>query len=167
MIAGLDEASVEAAMRRSETSSSDLSSSANYKSAARSVPTPANFFAYIDTALLYSRLDATLRPILLMGAAFMPGANDQVDLTKIPPAEIITKHLSPIVSSQTYKGDGYLTESIGPVTLNQAGVGLGVAIGFGFAAYQRGASPIWNVLGAFSSPALQGTTPVPSSSPSR
>jgi hypothetical protein len=165
MIIGLDEASVEAAMRRSKTSTSDLSSSANYRSAAQLVPTPANFFAYIDTALLYSRLDNTLRPILLMGAAFMPGANDNVDLGKIPPPEIITKHLTPIVSSQTYKGDGYLTESVGPVTLNQAGVGLGVVVGFGFAAYQRGPSPLWNVLGAFSSPAPQVATPAPSLSP--
>lgn len=165
MVVGLDEASVEAALRRSETSNSDLASSANYKSAARSVPTPANFFAYIDTALLYSRLDATLRPILLMGAAFMPGANDKVDLTKIPPAEIITKHLSPIVSSQTYKEEGYLTESIGPVTLNQAGVGVGIVAGFGFAAYQRGMSPLSNVLGALAPPAPQVVTPAPSLSP--
>jgi hypothetical protein len=102
---------------------------------------------------------------LLMGAAFMPGANDNVDLSRIPPPEIITKHLSPIVSSQIYKEDGYLTESIGPVTLNQTGVGLGVLAGFGFAAYQRGAAPVWNVLGAFSSPAPQRTTPVLSPSP--
>lgn len=161
MIVGLDEASVEAAMRRSGTSTSDLSSSANYKSVARSVPTPTNFFAYIDTALLYSRLDATLRPILLMGAAFMPGANDHVDLSKIPPPEIITKHLSPIVSSQTYTADGYITESVGPITLNQCGIALVAGWTTG---YQHGLPVGLNALGV--PPALTPKRTAPSSSPS-
>ena len=73
MIIGLDEQTVETAIQRSTNPSLELASSATYKSGARSVPAPTNFFAYVDTALLYSRLDATLRPILLMGAAFLPG----------------------------------------------------------------------------------------------
>ena len=48
--------------------------------------------------------------MLLMSAAFMPAISDYVDVGKLPPPETVTKHLSPIVSSQRYEGDGYVTE---------------------------------------------------------
>jgi hypothetical protein len=126
MVAGLDSVSVEAAMKRNRSATSGLMNSEAYKIAARSVPTPTHFFAYIDTALLYARLDAALRPMLLMSAAFMPAISDYVDVGKLPEPKVVTKHLSPIVSSQRYDDDGYVAESIGPVTLNQAAIGLGV-----------------------------------------
>ena len=125
MVAGLDSVSVEAAMKRNRSSAPGLSNSEAYKAAARSVPAPTHFFAYIDTALLYSRLDAALRPMLLMSAAFMPAISDYVDVGKLPEPKVVTKHLSPIVTSQRYDGDGYVAESIGPVTLNQAAIGIG------------------------------------------
>ena len=59
-----------------------------------------------------------------MGAAFLPAVNENVDLGRVPPAELVTKHLSPIVTSQRYKGEGYVTESIGPITLSQSGIAL-------------------------------------------
>jgi hypothetical protein len=123
LIVGLDSVSVETAMSRSTKSSSRLADSSAYKSAARTVRVPTDAFVYIDTALLYSRLDAALRPMLLMSAAFMPAISDYVDVGKLPPPEIVTKHLSPIASSQRYDGDGYVTESTGPVTLE---IGLGL-----------------------------------------
>jgi len=126
LVAGLDPTWVEAAMTRAQRSSSDLASSAPYKSAARALPAPTNFFAYVDMPLLYSRLDASVRPLLLMGAAFMPAISDHIDVNKLPPPEAVTKHLSPIVSSQRYQGGGYLSESIGPITLNQAAIILAV-----------------------------------------
>src|SRR5215475_2429784 len=131
LIFGLDSVSVEAAMTRAAPNAPvtpTLGDSSTYKMAARSVPNPTTAFVYIDAALLYSRLDAALRPILLMSAAFMPAMSDYVDVTKLPPAETVTKHLSPIVLSQRYERDGYLTESIGPVTLD---IGLALpAIGW-------------------------------------
>src|SRR5205823_7592793 len=105
-----------------------------YKTAVGLLPAPTNFFAYIDTALLYSRLDASLRPMLLMAAAFVPTVAASIDPGKIPAAEVITKHLSPIVSSQRYDGDGYIAESIGPITLDQLGIGVAMLSGFGAAA---------------------------------
>ena len=101
------------------------------------MPEPTNFFTYIDTALLYTRLDATLRPMLLMSAAFMPAVNNYVDSGKLPPPEVVTKHLGPIVSSQRYDRDGYMAESVGPVTLTQAAIGLGLPAAFWWVAYQR------------------------------
>ena len=126
MVAGLDSVSVEAAMKRNRGATSGLSNSEAYNAAGRSVPTPTTFFAYVDTALLYARLDAALRPMLLMSAAFMPAVSDFVDVGKLPEPKVVTKHLSPIVSSQRYEGDGYMAESIGPVTLNQAAIGIGL-----------------------------------------
>jgi hypothetical protein len=132
MIVGLDSASVETTMKRSTNSSTGLTSSSSYKSATRAVPAPTDAFIYLDTALLYSRLDAALRPMLLMSAAFMPAISDYVDVGKIPSPEIVAKHLSPIVSSQRYEGDGYVTESVGPVTLSEAAIVIGLpAIFFG------------------------------------
>ena len=123
LIAGLDSVSVESAINRSTKSSAGLADSVAYKSAVRAVPPPTDAVVYVDTALLYSRLDAALRPMLLMSAAFMPAISDYVDVGKLPQPEMVIKHLSPIVSSQRYDGDGYVTESIGPVTLD---IGLGL-----------------------------------------
>jgi hypothetical protein len=137
LVAGFNPVSVEEAVKRSGRASSELADSQTYKSAARLVPAPTNFFAYIDTQFLYSRLDASLRPMLLMAAAFMPAISNSVDLSKLPSPEVITKHLSPIVSSQRYERDGYLSESAGPITLNQSVLGLAILSGAGAAARQK------------------------------
>ena len=137
VIAGLEMASVEAAIKRSGTSSSELASSQNYVNAAHALPEPDQAFGYIDTALLYARFDATLRPMLLMGAMFLPKVAEYVDLSKWPPADVITKHLSPVVTSTYYKNDGYVTESIGPVTFTQAAVGAGAIVGASVMAYKH------------------------------
>jgi len=126
LVAGVDPASVESAIDRSKAGSSGLDQSKTYKSAIQAVPEPGNFFAYVDLPVLYQRLDASLRPMLLMAAMFMPAVSRDVDLTKLPEAEVVAKHLSPIVSSQRYDRDGYVTESVGPITLGQ--LVLGVAI---------------------------------------
>ena len=152
LIVGLDSASVEAAMNRSTSAQSELAESQTYKAAARLLPAPTNFFAYIDTVLLYSRLDASLRPMLLMAAAFVPAVAGSIDPSKLPPAEVITKHLSPIVSSQRYDGDGYMAESIGPITLDQLGIGVAILSSFGAAARRTGWSPPATVIPPTSSP---------------
>jgi hypothetical protein len=160
LIAGLNPASVEEAMKRNGRVSSELSESQTYRAAAHLLPEPTNFFAYIDTALLYSRLDATLRPVLLMAAAFMPAVAGSIDASKLPQPEIITRHLSPIVSSQRYDRDGYVAESIGPVALDQAGIALAV---LAVAARQKiGAGmPAWGA----SRPATPQATPTSTASP--
>jgi hypothetical protein len=152
LIAGLDSISVEEAIKRSANASSELAESQTYKAAARLLPAPTNFFAYIDIALLYSRLDASLRPMLLMAAAFVPAVASSIDPGKLPAAEIITKHLSPIVSSQRYDGDGYIAESIGPITLDQLGIGVAVLSSLGAAARRTGWSPPATVIPPTSSP---------------
>jgi hypothetical protein len=153
LIAGLNPVSVEEAIKRGGSGSSELADSQTYKAAAR-LPAPTNFFAYIDTALLYSRLDASLRPILLMASAFVPAVAGSIDPGKLPAPELITKHLSPIICSQRYERDGYVAESIGPITLDQLGVGLAILSSFGASARQIGSST--------SRPAIPSTaTPTP------
>jgi hypothetical protein len=137
LIAGLDPTSVEEAIKRARASSSELADSQTYKGADRLLPAPTNFFAYIDAAQLYSRIDASLRPMLLMAAAFVPAVAGSIDPTKLPAPEVITKHLSPIVSSQRYDGDGYMVESIGPITLDQLGIGIAISSSFGTAAARK------------------------------
>src|SRR4051812_36676280 len=134
LIAGLDSTSVEEAIRRARGSSSELAEFQTYKAAARLLPAPTNFFAYIDMVQLYSQLDASLRPMLLMAAAFVPALAGSIDPTKLPSPEVITKHLSPIVSSQRYDRDGYMAESTGPITLDQLGIGVAIFSSFGAAA---------------------------------
>ncbi len=137
LIAGLDATSVEEAMKRARSSPSELAESPTYKGADRLLPTPTNFFAYIDTVQLYSRLDTSLRPMLLMAAAFVPAIAGSIDAGKVPPPEVIAKHLSPIVSSQRYDRDGYMAESIGPITLDQLGIGVAIFSSFGAAAVRQ------------------------------
>jgi hypothetical protein len=149
--------SVEEAIKRSRSGSSDLADSQTYKAATRLLPGPTNFFAYIDAADLYSRLDASLRPMLLMVAAFLPAVGNSIDPGKLPAAEVITKHLSPIVSSQRYADDGYVAESIGPITLDQLGIGVAILSSFGSsAARQTG----WSTP-AISMPPASNPSPTP------
>jgi len=139
LVAGVNPVSVEEAMKRTGAGSDGLSDSQTYRAAERLLPPPTNFFAYLDMALLYSRLDAALRPMLLMAAAFMPGVAGSIDASKLPPAEIITKHLSPIVSSQRYDHDGYVAESVGPITLDQSAIGVAILTSLGTARQKAGA----------------------------
>jgi hypothetical protein len=142
LIAGLNPVSVEEAMRRSGVGSSELSDSQTYRAAARLLPAPTNLFAYVDTGLLYSRLDASLRPILLMAAAFVPAIGGSVDPAKLPSPGVITRHLSPIVASQRYDRDGYVSESIGPITLDQSAIGLAILSSLGAGARQKAGAAV-------------------------
>jgi hypothetical protein len=154
MIFGLDPASVRRAAGQ-QPSASLLTASNSFKAAAKTVPEPQQTFVYLDLATLYSRLDTTLRPILQMTAAFMPGFADRVDVTKLPPVEVVTRHLNPVVAAQSYVGGGYRSESVGTITISQT---IGVA-----AAAWIGTMALRNETGTI----LQGLAPSSSATPSR
>jgi hypothetical protein len=170
LVAGLGEQSVEAAIARATAAGPGLSAVYEFKDAETQVPAAKQGFAYVDTALLYTRLDAALRPMLLMSAAFVPAIRDAVDLSKLPAAEAITKHLSPIAMSQTYAGDGYVTESIGPITFTQLAGGVAaLSIGAAMLYHQQApngmlAQPLLNLPPTFQPP--PPTAPVATASPS-
>lgn len=88
-------------------------------------------FGYVDVKTIFDRGFPMLRPVFIFGTALMPGASDIVDSTKLPQTETISKHLKPIVYAQTRKANGYLIESSGPITMNQA-VLLGASAGASF-----------------------------------
>ena len=160
LLLGLDHASLEAAAKGASSKGADLASSDTLKSAEKLVATPTYSFTYLDTALFYGRLDAAVRPMLVMAAAFVPSIAETVDLGKLPQPEVITKHLSPIVMSQNYQGDGYVSESVGPVSIYQAALGIAITTGIGGTLYQTHLQPT----GATNAPAIS-PTPTPEESP--
>src|SRR5437899_4957645 len=101
LVAGLNAASVDGVISPS-SGGGGLAGSEKFRSASKLVPEPSQIFVYLDLAGLYSRLDATVRPILQMGAAFVPGLSQRLDPSKLPPTEVVTKHLSPVVASTLY-----------------------------------------------------------------
>ncbi|MGI8821146.1 MAG: hypothetical protein ACR2ID_09815 [Chthoniobacterales bacterium] len=138
LVLGLDLASVEAAIKRAAPGAGgDLAGEQRFQAAAALVPAPEQSFIYVDTAMLYQRIDAAVRPMLVMAAAFMPAIADTVDLAKLPAADVITRHLTPLVISQNYQDDGYLTSSIGPISVYQAVAGIAGISGAGASFYQR------------------------------
>jgi len=122
LVLGPESGSVEAAVKHG-MGSSELAATRNFQNAERAVPTARQAFVYLDPALVYTRFDASLRPLLAMAAAFLPALSDTVDVSKLPPADVVARHLSPTVMSQSYHGDGYLAESVGSVPLYQTVIG--------------------------------------------
>ena len=147
---GLDNAGVERLISP-PAEGSKLESTQGFRETSRLVPEGQQMFAWLDLPALYSRLDATLRPLLQISAAFMPEKSGRFDVSKLPPAEIITKHLSPVVASQSYVNGGYRSESVGTITLGQAAV-LGMGGYAGWEIFQkRGGMP--GILRAIPKPA--------------
>jgi len=154
LVLGLDPQSVDRIVTHTPVGNG-LSGSENFRTASTLVPEPQQMFAYIDLAALYSRLDATLRPILQMSAAFIPSLSERLDPNKLPPTEVITKHLSPVAASQSYVDGGYRSESAGTITIGQAAIAAGATYaGVMIFQHQKGPSP-------FAAPA----SPMPSLSP--
>jgi hypothetical protein len=77
-------------------------------------------FGYVDSKVLFERGFPMLRRIIVFGVAVVPGASAIIDASKLPETESIAKHLQPIVYNQTRLPEGYLAESSGPITMNQA-----------------------------------------------
>jgi hypothetical protein len=125
VILGLNVTSVRDAAAREMGSAPNLSQSQPYKTAAAELEKPNLAFSYLDTRTLFERVYGVIKPAALLGAAFLyPQASDYVDLGKLPPTEVISRHLSPTVMSTTLDRQGELIESRGSVTLFQAGFAL-------------------------------------------
>ncbi len=163
MIVGSDTTAVEAALTRTASPAGELEKSALFQDAVKQVPAGNSAFNYVDARLLFERADAAVRPLLLMSAALYPAVGKNVDPAKLPPPEAIAKHLSPIVMSQRYEGNGYVTESVGPVTFREATIGLAAAVGGLFVYLQEALRPARQ---SSMSSALSSPTPTPSPSPS-
>jgi len=164
LAAGLNAASVDAIISPTPVGSG-LAGSDKFRSASKLVPDPSQIFVYLDLAGFYSRLDAAVRPILLVGAALVPGLSERLDPNKLPPTESVTKHLSPVVASTSYVNGGYRSESVGTITIEQAAI-AGTAAYVGAMIFQqrqgkRGLPPTLAIPAAPPSPSPGATGPSP------
>jgi hypothetical protein len=72
--------------------------------------------------------------MLVFGILLMPALNRYVDAMALPETEDISKHLSPIVLSRHRVTNGFVDESVGPITAYDALVlllGGAMAMGLG------------------------------------
>lgn len=126
---GLDAAEIDR-VHQAIKSGDTLENSPAFVSAKETYRSANEVFGYLDIRAIFERGYPTLSQIVRFSANFMPGVSDIIDASKLPDTESIAKHLQPIVYSQTRLADGYLVESTGPITMNQA-----VLLGAGAGAY--------------------------------
>jgi len=103
------------AERKGET----LDKSSAFASALPTYHAAGQAFGYIDSKQIFERIYPMIRQMMMFSAA-LTGGSDTIDASKLPKTETVAKHLQPIVFSQTRASNGYLLDSSGPITLNQA-----------------------------------------------
>ncbi len=121
LVFGLNPADVESALAN-RGNVQNLKTSPAFAPALPTLATANETFGFIDSKALFDRAFPLLRQIIVFGSSFMPGADQFIDAGKLPQTETISKHLTPIIFSQSRLDDGYLIESSGPITMNQAAI---------------------------------------------
>ncbi len=117
LLFGLDIESVKKAVQNTASASAKIDKGADFQTTSGLVSKPTGAFGYVDAKAFFERVYATAIPPLKMLALFNPKISENYgDLSKLPEAEVISKHLSPIVYSQSTDENGLLIESAGPVT---------------------------------------------------
>lgn len=130
LLVGMDGSDIEQAVKATREPGT-IEQAPDFSYASSEYSTANEVFGYVDSKKIVTRGYPMLRQVMIFGVAVMPGTLDMIDASKLPDTETITKHLSPIVYSQTRYQDGYLIESKGPITMNQAIlVGAGAAFPF-------------------------------------
>lgn len=128
LLVGLDSADIQRAVVAAGTPES-LDKSPDFQPALPEFKSANEVFGFVDTKKIFTRGYPLARQIMIFSAAVMPGAADIIEAGKLPETETIARHLQPIVYAQTRFPDGYLIESRGPITLNQAVIGGASAAG--------------------------------------
>ncbi|MBV9491715.1 MAG: hypothetical protein JO069_18640, partial [Verrucomicrobia bacterium] len=119
-------------VRRLRVHQIGLERSERYCAAAKSVAPPTEAFAYLDTKSAFEKVYPTLRPMAILGTAFVPTLAHYVDPFTLPETDEISRYLTPIVFSRRHLPEGTMDESVGPLTAYQAvvfGYGAGLALG--------------------------------------
>ena len=133
LVVGFSQAEIAAALDQLKVGQLAVAQTVNFAQAAKAVGEPTSGFAYLDLKTLFERSYGTLRPFLAMSLAFSPDSAKYIDAGKLPSTEVISKHLSPSVYSQSVSSEGTLIESVGTLTFNQvlvATIGGAVAAAF-------------------------------------
>lgn len=127
VIGALNLDAVRQGAKRWDAPGGGLGETAGYKKAAELVAEPTMSFSYVDTKAIFERVYGLFRGVASMG--FVPHLSDYVDIAKLPAPETISRHLSPMVASESVKDGGLLVESAGPVTTTQALLAVTVSAG--------------------------------------
>lgn len=117
LLLGLDTESVLQAIENSKNPES-LRNAPVFKNALPVYEAANEVFGFLNMADMVHHAYSVIRPILIFGAAVMPQIEEFVEVSKLPSAETLTKHLQPVVYAQKRTEDGYLMESSGPLTMN-------------------------------------------------
>lgn len=102
-----------------KNSGSTLRDATDFKDAIPAFQSANEAFCYIDTRTVFTRVYNSFLPVIRFGAAMMPDLKKQIDVSNLPKAETVAKHLPPIVLSQKRTTEGTLVESSGPVSMTQ------------------------------------------------
>jgi len=133
LIATLDRAALEGLVAKSKEKGDTLEKSMTYKEAQATVGKPDNQIIYIDAKTFFERFYGTLRPMLQVSGAFIPGVADVVDLSKLPGTETIANHLRPSMATNRYTSDGSILESTGTLSIQGTIFGGAIASSIVFA----------------------------------
>jgi|GEM_PF-963287 hypothetical protein len=102
-----------------KTSGGTLRDAPDFKDAISAFQSANEAFCYIDTRTVFTRVYNSFVPVIRFAGAMMPDLKTRIDVSKLPKAETIAKHLPPIVLSQKRTTEGTLIESSGPVSMTQ------------------------------------------------
>lgn len=134
LVLALDISQAREKLAISSNAGQTLAAAPGFRAALNKVSPPTHAMAFLDLKPIFERSYTMLRPSLVLASALLPGVNETVDLSKLPPTEAISNHLSPVIFTQSHQSDGVLYESVGPFTITQ-----GIIVGSAAA----GASAVW------------------------
>jgi prepilin-type processing-associated H-X9-DG protein len=95
--------------RLTAASSRSVADNLALKEALAQVPKPGTAFGYADTAVVFTTLYTSMTTTLQLQQQNLP-----INLAELPPAEVISRHLFPAVSSATVDREGIVFTSYGP-----------------------------------------------------
>lgn len=123
LVAGLSPEAVAPVGARLKAGEPTLTGDPAFASAAKGLAPATSSYVYVDLRGLVERAYGTFRPFIIMSLAFAPDAGPWIDGGKLPSTETFTKHLGPIVMSQSTSEHGTVFESSGTLTINQLLIG--------------------------------------------
>lgn len=129
LIFGLDGPRVAEAISTAKDSKGGLEETQSFIETEKLVLKPTHAFGYVDSKELFERIYSASRPLIMLWGGFNPAVRNTIDVHKLPATESISKHLHPIAYSSASLPDGFLAESVGPVTFTQSVIGVGIGVG--------------------------------------
>ena len=122
-LAGLTPEALNTGLIRARKPASSLAESQSFQESTRLLKAPPLSLAYLDFQDLFERVYRLSRPFLTLSLAFSSAAATQFDAGKLPPAEAISRHLGPLIVTQTRHESGLLIESTGSITFTELMLG--------------------------------------------